>query len=602
MLWSRIAMGLTGVLYAALCLLFWHVAASFTQHGDIWLFWFACGSATLFSAALELAWLVLWLVRRALRLQSRFDLVPERLEPADVELLVKSRPRVVLFLPANKEAMTDDDAAALEDRLYLIAAGIVAFTRHCQVRVVVAYDTAESVGDEILEREQAVIRNVHARLKEANVNARVELPLDLKAYRNKPAARRSKQGSLELYLEQEAEEEFIMVLDADSSFPVPDEHPDTNDILDRLVAAMLRHDQLAMIQCAIRMPQYSTTLGWLQSVNARLAINYHGPLNIALLAPHQPSYGHNVLFRTHDLRLLYESRTPQNFLSHDFIEAAMLAASGRWCIHTMHAASQEEPEDTADGYIRRDKRWQRGNSQWPLFLVQHPRMPIGAWFSLSMGVLNYLLPFAASLFLIASAILLFLQRSIIRESSTVGTAVLIGLVILSLVGPKLAACFGPSRRDRPKLWELAVIISLGSIVAAPLALYCGISFVLGPAKLWIVNGVKRIQSRLRGERPKKGRLWKSRPARKSGFSPRMAGEIAMLFLPASLLGAVLTALVWESIGFDLGSLLVVANAGALLISPLTAIAVSVPLPGPHRPAEAPTAPPLDAKESVSSAS
>ncbi len=565
MLPLKCALAVALLIYGTMCLAFWYVAAASTWTGlrIVWAIW---GTLALMAPSIELAWLLLWFAFRC-QPHRQDEFVPLKLDSENTRLLADRAPRVDIIIPANNEASHPDDAKALEDGLYSVACNVAA-TSICETRIRVLCDTRPSDNTDqqeyeqqfalIQDSERAVIRAVNERIGQRFGGSSPPV-VELREYREKPADRRTKQGSIELYLQTETPCDFILVLDADSSFEEPDPNkPDTVNVLDRLVAPMLREQRLSMIQCAIHVTGSSSVLGWLQRINAKLAVNYHGPLNGNLLAPQQPSYGHNVIFRHRDLVMCYETGIPQAYLSHDYIEAALLAIAGKWCVHTQVVASQERAEESADGYVVRDHRWQKGNAQWMRFILGTPRLPVGVLFFLSMGIINYFLPLAATCFLMASSALLLVEGSVIEDSTTPVGIALVGSVVIALIGPKVAAGVGPHSQHRLKLRELLGALGLNLLVAPPLSVYAGIGFLCGPLF---------------------GTRWRIRASRQTDFNFQKAAYVLQMFVPSGVLGAWLTMMIWPSMSLDIGSSVVLMSTVALVISPLTMLFVSCPLIG-----------------------
>lgn len=559
------------VVYGWLLALFYSVSLDGITGGLLGYVWVLSGALTLIGTAIDLSWLAIWFPFRLFR-PKRYDLVPNELTDQQRAVLAEKRPTVALLMAANGEANSKADCDALTERLAKIVENLI-LGSCCDSKLIVAFDTDPTkAGNGCVEAERRVIFDAWQLLQSTNPGA--EKLLEFREYRDKPANRRSKMGTVELFLDTEGDRfDFIMPLDADSCFPAPNrEHPDTVDTLGRLVVTMLEEPRLAMIQCALRVPEYSTILGWLQHLNTRLAVSYHGPLGAAIRAPQLPSYGHNVLFRRQDLQACYQTGIPQQFLSHDYIESSLLSANGRWCIHAYNAASDETPEETTDLYLKRDFRWQRGNAQWTHFLREHPNLPIGVWYALGMGVLAYMLPLCAVVFLVSSASLLCIHGHIIHSSRPEALALVV-CVLTGLWGSRLAARVGPIRRDRPKiLSELIPAFAVELIVSAPLSIYSGLLFLFAPLV---------------------GTKWNIRASRQSEFNFKKAFTVAKMFVPASIVGCWLTAVIWSNIQPSFGSAIILLATISLALSPLTAVLVSMPLPGKDQPKPAA---PIDGNE------
>ncbi|MDQ3515987.1 MAG: hypothetical protein M3403_04350, partial [Gemmatimonadota bacterium] len=247
---------------------------------------------------------------------------------------------------------------------------------------------------------------------------------------------------------------------------------------------------------------------------------------------------------------------PLQYVSHDFIEAAILASMGRWCVYSDAVTSAEAPEDAVDGYLARDQRWARGNSQWMKFLLTRPGLPLGPRIFLLLGVLCYFLPLCATTFLAASVGVIHSHGQILPDAISISTVALLILVVGALLGPKLLARTGPGSRSRVGPKDLLVYLFVGTITAPPLMCYSGIFFVMGLVQ--------------------RGR-WNLRPSRHADFNPSKAGHILYRFLPVSMAGAGLLAVVAADLSLTFGDALLVANLLLLIISPVTMLFVSMPL-------------------------
>ncbi len=545
----KVATLLVAVIFAILGAAFLDLGTRNTEFSWIRIAWLVFGVATLFSTAIELACLILWTVDRLLRREA-VDLVPARLEPDYESLILHQQPRVALIMPANNEAATRADRTAMHGRLCQIARQAVLCAR-CDARLIVLFDTdTTSPGHaSAAQWERDVIRGVNRELGGEFC--------EFREYRQKPGPMRTKQGSIDLFLNQEGVAfDFLFVLDADSCFPESRlQHGGSVDPIDRLVAAMLLNPQLSMIQCSIHIPDYDSILGWSQHLNARIAANYYSPLNQRILGSQLPSYGHNVLLRVSDLTEVYATQIPQQFLSHDYVEAALLARNGRHCIHTQNVTTIELPENTMDGFIDRELRWQRGNAQWAKLLTCE-RLPLAVNWYLTMGILNYLLPLMATMLLFCSAALIMNGEAVFESDQDATTLLLIGSVVLAIAGPKLAASLGLQHRHRLTLAELAGLFLISLFICPAQSAFTGLMFAFAPLK-------------------RTG--WKIRACRSARFGSRDVVFTGMLFVPLSIVGIALSQMVIFHSELNFGNGMVIATTLILAISPLSAALVSIPV-------------------------
>jgi membrane glycosyltransferase len=155
----------------------------------------------------------------------------------------------------------------------------------------------------------------------------------------------------------------MIVLDADSLM--------TGDTVVRLIGAMERHPQIALIQTLPIIVNAATPFARLQQFAGRL----YGPLIARGIAwwhgPEGNYWGHNAAIRiaafaAHAGLPELSGRKPfgGHILSHDFVEAALMRRAG-WGIHmapTLSGSYEEVPPSLTD-YIARDRRWCQGNLQ-----------------------------------------------------------------------------------------------------------------------------------------------------------------------------------------------------------------------------------------------
>ncbi len=160
------------------------------------------------------------------------------------------------------------------------------------------------------------------------------------------------------------------------------------------------------------------------------------------------------------------------------------------------------------------------------------------------------------MFLAASVGVIHSHGQILPDAVSISTVALLILVVSALLGPKLLARTGIGSRSKVGPQDLLAYLFIGTITAPPLMCYSGIFFVMG-----LVQG---------------GR-WKLRPSRHADVNLSKAGHIVYRFLPVSMGGAGLLAVVANDLSLTFGDGLLVVNLLLLIISPLTMLCVSMPL-------------------------
>jgi membrane glycosyltransferase len=163
----------------------------------------------------------------------------------------------------------------------------------------------------------------------------------------------------------------MIVLDADSLM--------TGDTVVRLIAALERRPDVALIQTLPVIVNGSTLFAQLQQFAGRL----YGPLIARGIAwwhgPDGNYWGHNAAIRiaafsAHAGLPMLRGRKPfgGHILSHDFVEAALMRRAGWavWMAPSLEGSYEETPPSLVD-HIARDRRWCQGNLQHLGVLTAH---------------------------------------------------------------------------------------------------------------------------------------------------------------------------------------------------------------------------------------
>ncbi|MCB0323290.1 MAG: glucans biosynthesis glucosyltransferase MdoH [Bdellovibrionales bacterium] len=165
--------------------------------------------------------------------------------------------------------------------------------------------------------------------------------------------------------------ESMIVLDADSII--------AGDLLCRLAGMMESNPQAALIQTAPMIANAESLFGRMIQFACRLC----GPVmtrgSVFLYGASANYWGHNAIIRLkpfaeHCGLGTLPGRPPLGgeILSHDFVEAALLSASG-WGVYLLPDAhgSYEELPPTPIEYLQRDQRWSQGNLQHLKLVHKH---------------------------------------------------------------------------------------------------------------------------------------------------------------------------------------------------------------------------------------
>jgi membrane glycosyltransferase len=163
----------------------------------------------------------------------------------------------------------------------------------------------------------------------------------------------------------------MIVLDADSLM--------TGDTIVRLIAALERQEDVALIQTLPVIVNGTTPFARLQQFAGRL----YGPLIARGIAwwhgPDGNYWGHNAAIRiaafaaNAGLPVLHGRRPfGGHILSHDFIEAALMRRAGWavWMAPSLAGSYEETPPSLVE-HIARDRRWCQGNLQHLAVLPAH---------------------------------------------------------------------------------------------------------------------------------------------------------------------------------------------------------------------------------------
>ncbi|WP_062013997.1 glucans biosynthesis glucosyltransferase MdoH [Aureimonas sp. AU4] len=195
--------------------------------------------------------------------------------------------------------------------------------------------------------------------------------------------------------------DYMLILDADSLM-----RPET---MVEMVARMDADPELALLQTQPLIIGRRTLFGRALQFSAALYSPVFSRGIAQLQGREGPFWGHNAIVRTRAFAahcgLPNLSGKPPfggHILSHDFVEAALLARSG-WKVRVdpdLHGSFEEAPTNLIE-YAKRDRRWCQGNLQHGR-LIPAPQINLWSRISMVTGIMAYAASPIWLLFLIVS--------------------------------------------------------------------------------------------------------------------------------------------------------------------------------------------------------
>ncbi|HVG46832.1 MAG TPA: glucans biosynthesis glucosyltransferase MdoH [Rubellimicrobium sp.] len=272
-------------------------------------------------------------------------------------------------------------------------------------------------------------------------------------YRRRTGNRGRKAGNIEDFIRRSgAAYDAAVILDADSLM--------SSETIARMLRRLAGDPDLGLLQTVPAILGAQSRFGRMVAFSG----SFHGPIFARGLSRLQgrtgPFWGHNAAIR---VRAFAEScglpelsgRPPfgGHILSHDYVEAALLARAG-WTVRLDPdlGGSYEEGPETILAYAKRDRRWCQGNLQHARILVA-PGLRPWSRFVFAQGIFAYLSPVLW---------LGFILLSLAAPSPMDGGPLLVCLVLALLFGPKLLVALATrARADRFG----GTVLLLASVVA-----------------------------------------------------------------------------------------------------------------------------------------
>ncbi|MGI3171599.1 glucans biosynthesis glucosyltransferase MdoH [Pseudooceanicola sp. C21-150M6] len=296
--------------------------------------------------------------------------------------LQQPHPRVVVLMP-----ICNEDPVTTFARIAAIDASLADTGLSCDIAVL--SDTRDQAA---AETEQATF----ARLRR-EVSGQGQL-----YYRRRTDNSGRKAGNIEEFLRRfGGNYDFAVILDADSLME--------GATIRAMVARMQSDDRLGLLQTLPNIVLSKSFFGRAM----QFAAGFHGPVFTRGLARMQgatgPFWGHNAIVRVRAFvdscglpELAGKPPFGGHILSHDYVEAALLARAG-WTVRvdpTLEGSFEEGPENILS-YAKRDRRWCQGNLQHSRLLLA-PGLAGWSRFVFLQGIFAYLVSLLWAGFLIAS--------------------------------------------------------------------------------------------------------------------------------------------------------------------------------------------------------
>ena len=425
-----------------------------------------------------------------LRLSGRDPYSLQRLPSTDCPAQPLAPHRTALVMPIYNE-----DPVAVRAALTATARSLLAAGPTDGFEIFVLSDTRDAG---ILAAEQAAVAGLQRELGQ-------RLPLH---YRRRADNRGRKAGNLADFCRRWGRRyDFMLVLDADSRM--------AGSAIRRLVARMQRDPAIGLIQ-TIPIPagQHSLFARLMQFASA-----LYSPMLAAGQAfwqgPVGNYWGHNALIRVPAFMACcglpgLPGRPPLGgeIMSHDFVEAALLARAG-WTVvlETEPLASHEEVPANLLDYAARDRRWMQGNLQH-LCLLKLTGLQPASRLHFLFGAASYLSSLAW-LGLLILGLATMLTVPVVGAEGGQGAGPSWGLVMLMttlilLFGPRLLGLslaliqrpreFG----GRPRLLLSALFEAAAGILLAPVMMLFhsrfAVEILAGASVAWVSppRGARRV--------------------------------------------------------------------------------------------------------------
>ena len=311
--------------------------------------------------------------------------LPRANRSGEATALKMPQPPTVVMVPICNEDPVETFTRIVAMRGSALDAGLV-------LDVAVLSDTRDP---QAAAREEAAFARLDASARADGGPGRV-------FYRRREDNRGRKAGNIEDFIRRSGGAyEFAVILDADSLME--------GSAMREMIARMQADPDLGLLQTLPRVVAARSFFGRAM----QFAAAFHGPVFTRGLERMQgatgPFWGHNAIVR---LRAFAEScALPElrgkppfggHILSHDYVEAALLARAG-WKVQVDSAieGSFEEGPENVLSYAKRDRRWCQGNLQH-IRLLNAPGLAGWSRFVFLQGILSYIVSLFWASFLLVS--------------------------------------------------------------------------------------------------------------------------------------------------------------------------------------------------------
>ena len=262
-------------------------------------------------------------------------------------------------------------------------------------------------------------------------------------YRRRSKNSGRKAGNIEDFIRQSGGAyEFALVLDADSLM-------EAEAILE-MIARIEQKPELGLLQTLPLIVHARSIFGRALQFSAALYTPVYARGTALLQGREGPYWGHNAIFRVHAFAQScglpqLQGKPPFGgpVLSHDYVEAALLARAGYDVqLDTSIAGSFEEGPDNILDFAKRDQRWCQGNLQHSRVLLA-PSFRLWNRITLLQGIFTYLMPPIWLVLLVVSIASADMARnSRATQAPAWAGWVLIAFVAAILILPKLLIGLG----------------------------------------------------------------------------------------------------------------------------------------------------------------
>ena len=209
-------------------------------------------------------------------------------------------------------------------------------------------------------------------------------------YRRRERNVGKKAGNIEDFVSRSgAAYDYALILDADSLMD--------GATIGRMALRMDADDELGLLQTVPVVIRAETIFGRLMAFSSAYLSPYFARGQSLMQRREGPYWGHNAIVRVKAFAAscglpVLSGKPPYggHILSHDYVEAAMLAREG-WKVEvdpTLAGSYEEGPENLIE-YAKRDRRWCQGNLQHRR-LIAAPGLKFWSRFTFVQGIMAYM--------------------------------------------------------------------------------------------------------------------------------------------------------------------------------------------------------------------